>query len=64
MCLTTSGDGSSFKGWSLRGLVSSLLPKMVRRCLAMTACCSTEQWFSIDRIRGYGEACRNNKENP
>lgn len=55
---STSGEGRSFSGWSLRGLVSSLWPRMVRRCLAMTACCSTEQWFSKDRIRGYGEAYR------
>lgn len=52
----TSGEGRSFCGWPLRGLVSSLLPRMARRCLAMTACCSTEQWFSKDRIRGYGDA--------
>lgn len=38
--------------------MSSLLPRMVRRCLAITACCSTEQWFSKDRIKGYGDACR------
>lgn len=60
----TSGEGRSFSGWALRGLVSSLLPRMVRRCLAMTACCSTEQWFSKDRIRGYGDACgKTHREN-
>lgn len=54
----TSGEGRSCSGWELRGLVRSLLPRMVQRCVAMTACCSTEQWFSRDRIRGYGDTCR------
>lgn len=39
----TSGEGRSFSGSEVRGLVRSLAPRMVRRFLAMTACCSTEQ---------------------
>lgn len=54
----TSGEGSSLSGSSLRGLVRSLLPNTERRSLAMIACWSTEQWFSMERIMGYGDACR------
>lgn len=39
----TSGEGRSFSRSEVRGLVRSLPPRMVRRFLAMTACCSTEQ---------------------
>lgn len=39
----TSGEGRSFSGSEGRGLVRSLLPRMLRRFLAITACCSTEQ---------------------
>lgn len=53
----TSGEGRLSYLWLLRGLVSSLSPRIEHSCWAMTACCSTEQWFSRDRIRGYGEAC-------
>ena len=28
-------------------------PRIFLRCIAMTFCCSTEQWFSNDRITGY-----------
>lgn len=55
--ICTSGEGRLSHWWLLRGLVSNLSPRIERSCWAMTACCSTEQWFSRDRIRGYGEAC-------
>src|SRR4029434_1632597 len=48
----TSRQTRTRRGWSLRGLVSSLLPRMERRCRAMTACCSREQCTSRERIRG------------
>lgn len=61
MCVSlcsTSGEGRLSESWSLRGFASSLSPRMERSCLAIMVCCSTEQWFSRERIRGYGEAWR------
>lgn len=52
MCLLTSGEGRLWESSPPRGLVSSLSPRVDRRIWAMTVCCSTEQWFSRDRIRG------------
>lgn len=54
----TSGDGSSSGFWESKAFVTSMSPRMLRRWWAMTACCSSPQWFSRDRITGYGDNCR------
>lgn len=36
-------------------LFNSLSPRMWLRCWAMTLCCSTLQWFSMDRMTGYSD---------
>lgn len=52
----TSGDGSSSGFWASSASVTSASPRMVRRWWAMTACCSSPQWFSRDRMTGYGDS--------
>lgn len=39
-------------------LFSSLSPRMWLRCWAITLCCSTLQWFSMDRMTGYSDTWR------
>lgn len=53
----TSGDGSSSGFWESSACVTSMSPRMVRRWRAMAACCSSPQWFSRDRMTGYGDSC-------
>lgn len=56
--LTTSGDGNSSGFWESSACVTSTSPRMARRWRAMTACCSSPQWFSRDRMTGYGDSWR------
>lgn len=53
----TSGDGSSSGFRESSACVTSMSPRMVRRWRAMAACCSSPQWFSRDKMTGYGESC-------
>lgn len=51
----TSGDGSWVGTRPSMVAVRSCSPRMSRSCWASTSCCSMLQWFSRDRITGYGE---------
>lgn len=49
--LRTSGEGRLVVTPS-SGRSNSMGPRMVRRCRAITRCCSRLQWFSRDRMTG------------
>ena len=51
----TSGEGNLGGIFPSGVLFSSLSPRMSLRCWAMTRCCSTLQWFSMDRMTGYSD---------
>lgn len=51
----TSGPGSVVGMYFPKGWVSRALPKMEVKYRAMVFCCSMVQWFSKDKITGYGE---------
>jgi hypothetical protein len=51
----TSGEGRLVVTPS-SGRSNSMGPRMARRCRAITRCCSRLQWFSRDRMTGYGDA--------
>lgn len=51
----TSGEGKLEGMLFPRGFVSKASPRMEIKWWAMSFCCSTVQWFSKDKMTGYGE---------
>lgn len=54
--ILTCGDGSCWGTCPSSRVVCSMSPRICLRYWAMTVCCSTLQWFSIDRMTGNSDA--------
>lgn len=60
--IPTCGEGSCWGTCPFSRVVSSVSPKILLRCWAMTACCSTPQWFSRDKMTGKSDTYQTGKK--
>lgn len=54
----TCGEGSSWGMEPSSRVFNKVSPRIWVRCWAMTVCCSTPQWFSMERMTGKFDACQ------
>lgn len=54
----TCGEGSRWGMEPSSRVLSRVSPRIWVRCWAMTVCCSTPQWFSMERMTGKFDAYR------